>query len=481
MAPRMTESSYRPDPRTPELGPEFFDVVEPARFPRHILRFRNQRWAERVGLFALSDAQWTEHFARFVALPGNLPQPLALRYHGYQFRNYNPYLGDGRGFLFAQLRDPQDGRLLDLGTKGSGRTPWSRTADGRLTLKGGVREILATEMLEALGVYTSKTFSLFETGESLSRNDEPSPTRSSVLVRLSHGHIRFGSFERLAHDRNAAALFRLCDFTIEHYFPVLAQEQSAGPMRLFQAICTRAAALGAAWMAAGFVHGVLNTDNMNVTGESFDYGPWRFLPHLDPEFTAAYFDHSRLYAYGRQPETVRWNLERLADALSPLVPAAQLTRALIEYEARYLSELSARLLFRLGVTAKDPIADALLGSRLLCFLQKSRLPFDRLFFDWYGGELAAPRAQRSPHAAAYTGEAFTALRHSLAGRAPSRPQVLGDSYFRGPGPTTMHIDEVERVWEAIAARDDWTPLEEKIAAVRRLGELNGPPPPPPDL
>ena len=474
----MTESSYQPAPRTPELGSEFFDIVEPARFPHHILRFRNQRWAEHVGLGGLSDSQWTEHFARFVPLPANLPQPLALRYHGYQFRNYNPYLGDGRGFLFAQLRDPADGRLLDLGTKGSGRTPWSRTADGRLTLKGGVREILATEMLEALGVYTSKTFSLFETGESLSRNDEPSPTRSSVLVRLSHGHLRFGSFERLAHDRNAAALSRLCDFAIEHYFPTLAQSQHAGPMQLFAAICTRAATLCAAWMAAGFVHGVLNTDNMNITGESFDYGPWRFLPYLDPDFTAAYFDHSRLYAYGRQPATVRWNLERLADALSPLVPAAQLTRALIEYEARYLSELSARLLFRLGVAAKDPIADALLGARLLCFLQKSRLPFDRVFFDWYGGEPAAPRAQRSPHAAAYTGESFTAFRHALAGRAPSRPQVLEDSYFRGPGPTTMHIDEVERVWEAIAARDDWTPLEEKIATVRRLGQLTGPPPPP---
>lgn len=475
----MIAPSYKPDPRTPELGSEFFDHVEPARFPRHILRFRNQRWAERVGLDALTAAEWTEHFARFAPLPGNLPVPLALRYHGYQFRNYNPNLGDGRGFLFAQLRDPDDGRLLDLGTKGTGRTPWSRTADGRLTLKGGVREILATEMLEALGVYTSKTFSLFETGESLVRSDEPSPTRSSVLVRLSHGHIRFGSFERLAHNGNVAALGRLCDFTIEHYFPALAKEPSAGPAQLYARICARAAALCAMWMAAGFVHGVLNTDNMNVTGESFDYGPWRFLPHLDPSFTAAYFDHSRLYAYGRQPETVRWNLERLAEALSPLVPAAELARSLIDYEARYLSELSARLLWRLGVASKDPMSDALLGSRLLCFLQKSRLPFDRVFFDWYGGESAAPRAQRSPHAAAYTHAAFVAFRELLSGRAPTRPQVLTDSYFAGPGPVTMHIDEVERVWGAIAAQDDWTLLEQKVAEVRRLGALGGLPLPPP--
>ena len=125
-----------------------------------------------------------------------LPQPLALKYHGHQFQDYNPDLGDGRGFLFAQMREPGTGRLLDFGTKGSGQTPYSRFGDGRLTLKGGVREVLATTRLEALGVNTSKTFALIETGESLHRNDEPSPTRSSVMTRLSHGHVRIGSFQR---------------------------------------------------------------------------------------------------------------------------------------------------------------------------------------------------------------------------------------------------------------------------------------------
>ena len=182
-------------PRQPilDLGPAFYDVVTAADFPKAIPRFFNHRWAERVGL---GDVAWEKHFARFEPLPGNLPEPLALRYHGHQFRHYNPDLGDGRGFLFAQLRD-NSGRLLDLGTKGSGTTPWSRDGDGRLTLKGAVREILATEMLEALGANTSKTFSVIETGEQLHRGDEPSPTRSAVLVRLSHGHIRIGTFQRL--------------------------------------------------------------------------------------------------------------------------------------------------------------------------------------------------------------------------------------------------------------------------------------------
>ena len=197
---------FRPEQTHAALGAAFFDPVAAAAFPEARLRFRNDRWAARIGLDALTDADWIRHFGRFEPLPGSFPAPLALRYHGHQFRVYNPDIGDGRGFLFAQARDLADDRLLDLGTKGSGTTPWSRQGDGRLTLKGGVREILATEMLEALGVYTSKTLSLIETGEALTRGDEPSPTRASVLVRLSHSHIRIGTFQRFAayHDIDGA-------------------------------------------------------------------------------------------------------------------------------------------------------------------------------------------------------------------------------------------------------------------------------------
>ena len=192
---------YQPETTILSLGDAFYDRVTAAEFPKTILRFRNDRWAHAVGLGGLDDAGWVRHFGRFEPLPGNMPEALALRYHGHQFRMYNPDLGDGRGFLFAQLRD-NAGRLLDLGTKGSGQTPWSRFGDGRLTLKGGVREVLATEMLEALGARdTAKSFSLIETGEALHRGDEPSPTRSAVLVRLGHGHIRIGSFQRLAYLR----------------------------------------------------------------------------------------------------------------------------------------------------------------------------------------------------------------------------------------------------------------------------------------
>jgi len=292
---------YRPDPRYAALGAEFADPVRPAEFPMATIRFRNDRAAASVGLDTLDDEEWRAAFARFEPLPGNLRQPLAMRYHGHQFRHYNPDLGDGRGFLYAQLREAQTGRLLDLGTKGSGRTPWSRTADGRLTLKGGVREVLAAEMLQALGVPTSRAFSLIETGEQLHRGDEPSPTRSAVLTRLSFSHIRFGSFQRHAYLERPDLVRQLAEHVLQTYYPDLADE---GPAGLLRAVVGRSATLAARWMAAGFVHGVLNTDNLNLTGESFDYGPWRFLLYNDPGFTAAYFDETGLYAFGRQPEAV---------------------------------------------------------------------------------------------------------------------------------------------------------------------------------
>ena len=261
-----------PAPQTihTQLGPAFYDAVTPARFPRHILRYRNQAAADQIGLAGLSDDDFIDHFARFTPLPGTLAEPLALRYHGHQFGTYNPELGDGRGFLFAQYSERQTGRLLDLGTKGSGRTPYARTADGRLTLKGGVREVLATELLSALDVPTSQTFSLIETGEDLHRHDEPSPTRSSVLVRLSHSHIRIGSFQRLSYLGQTDNLELLLRHTVRHYYPDIDPDQDYEALILafLPAFALRVSDMVAGWMVAGFVHGVLNTDNFNITGKA---------------------------------------------------------------------------------------------------------------------------------------------------------------------------------------------------------------------
>ncbi|MBP6689588.1 MAG: YdiU family protein, partial [Hyphomonadaceae bacterium] len=376
---------YRPDPLFAKLGPEFADPVAPARFPQHVLRWRNQRWAERVGLGELSASEWEAHFARFEPLPDNMSAPLAMRYHGHQFRTYNPDIGDGRGFLFAQLRDGDD-RLLDLATKGSGQTPYSRFGDGRLTLKGGVREVLAAEMLEALGVYTSKPFSLFETGEALTRGDEPSPTRSSVLVRLGHSHIRFGSFQRLAFLERPDLIQVLVEHCCAAYYPQhLNLSGEARVAALFGEAVEANARLAGGWMAAGFVHGVLNTDNLNICGESFDYGPWRFVSVSDPTFTAAYFDETGLYAFGRQPEAVSWALAQLGGALSLVCSPALLETELKRFAHGYQVGLRDGVFGRLNLVEGALEADMAFLSDLFGWLTETRAGWDQFFFDWYCG------------------------------------------------------------------------------------------------
>lgn len=464
--------AYRPEPRFFALGPEFGDAVQAADFPETILRFRNDRAAASVGLDALNDAEWIAAFGRFGPLPGQ-PGPIAMRYHGHQFRTYNPDLGDGRGFLAGQMR-ADDGRLLDLGTKGSGKTPWSRGADGRLTLKGGMREVLAAEMLEALGVPTSRAFSLIETGENLERGDEPSPTRSAVLVRLSHSHIRFGTFQRAAYLGRKDQIETLVEHVRSLYHPQVAEGDAPG---LLAAIVAASARLTARWIAAGFVHGVLNTDNLNVTGESFDYGPWRFLPYYEPGFTAAYFDQFGLYAFARQPEAVFWNLTQLAGCLKLVAEAEPLTEALNGFGPAYIRELRAAFLARLGVRSLGEAADQRLLDATLALLRQGgeTIRWEPLFFDWFGGFASSERALRGPRAAAWQGEAFDAFRFALFEHEPDRPERLEHPMFAAREPEEMLIDEVEAIWAAIDAGDDWTPFEarlDRLAAARAAWSLD---------
>lgn len=466
---------YRAETLHERLGDSFFDKVAAACFPKHILRYRNQRWATRVGLDALTDDEWLAHFGRFAPLPGGLPQPLALRYHGHQFRVYNADLGDGRGFLFAQLRDCADARLLDLGTKGSGQTPWSRRGDGRLTLKGGLREVLATEMLEALGVDTSKTFSLIETGEALTRGDEPSPTRASVLVRLSHSHIRIGTFQRLAFHDDKPAIDRLLDYVCRHYFPAMA-DLPAQPRALafLEAVIARVARLGARYMAAGFVHGVLNSDNINVTGESFDYGPWRFAPTYDSQFTAAYFDETGLYAFGRQPAALGWNLSRLAECLLHLTGLEAAEKALTAFPDAIQREFRAALLERLALVSAGQEADARLAKAFVDFLIATRAPFEQAFFDWRGGLASTARADASASAALYQTPEFAPVRAALAEFAATPNARLDHPYFQRATPCTMLIDEVEAIWAPIAERDDWSALHAKLDEIALMRDAYAP-------
>ncbi len=460
--------NYKADPAFLTLGDGFGDEVDAARFPKAILRYRNDRAAAEIGLDTLTDEEWTAHCANFVQLPDNIPQPIAQRYHGHQFQVYNPDIGDGRGFLFAQMRD-RHGRLMDLGTKGSGRTPYSRSGDGRLTLKGGVREIMATEMLEALGAYTSRTFSIIETGESLMRGDEPSPTRSAVMVRLTHGNIRIGTFQRHAYYTDTDRLNTLVDYCLKYYFDTEMKGSDADKaLHFLHLVMEQVAKQAADLMAAGFVHGVLNTDNINITGEIFDFGPWRFLPRMELGFTAAYFDETGLYAFGRQPDALHWNIYQLGGALADICEEQALKDVLEPFPHLYLKALRSKLLARLGVKAKGDREDDALLTVINNFMLREKFPYERFFFDWYGGMASRCRADASPEAARYNAD--KELIPALTAYEPARKNALDHDYFRGNAPCTMLIEEVEDIWSHIAERDDWQPLHDKIAAIRHMGE-----------
>jgi uncharacterized protein YdiU (UPF0061 family) len=315
-------------------------------------------------------------------------------------------------------------------------------------------------MLEALGVNTSKTFALFETGEQLERGDEPSPTRSAVLTRLSHGHIRIGTFQRLAFAGDVENINKLVRYCLENlYSEQPSPDDAANALRLFELVSSATAKLAASYLAAGFVHGVLNSDNISITGESFDYGPWRFTPEWDPDFTAAYFDHYGLYSFGRQPEAIHWDLAQLAACLSLVAEAPPLSDLLNGWGGRFEDALVAAMVARLGV-APGP-NDREVAAALIKALATRAQPIDRVFFDWRGG--------RDRGASAYPAEEFRELARLLAGRAkaPSHP------YWSDAAPCSMHIEEVEAIWSAIAERDDWRPFEDKVRAVRRMGEAMG--------
>ncbi len=448
------------------LGGDYADPVSAAEFPKHILRWRNDALLPTLGVAptAVSDTDFLEAFGEFA----HAPQPfLALRYHGYQFQQYNPALGDGRGFLYGQVRG-SDNLLYDLGTKGSGRTPYSRGGDGRLTLKGGIREIIAAEALQRLGVRTSRCLSLVETGEQLWRGDEPSPTRSSVMIRMQRSHIRFGTFERLHYLQRKDLIAILLDHVIEHYYSHL-QADSDRYAHFYAELVQRVAELAAQWMSAGFCHAVLNTDNMAITGESFDYGPFAFIETYDPTFTAAYFDHSGLYAYANQPGICQQNLQLLQRPLALVIAPADLETGLETFADHFEQHYRQCLLRRLGFapTASDTATQVL---RLtLQFLKESQVSYSGFF-----AQLAAEFAANWREDVRYILPAIAPRHESLANLWQQWRIAYFNLLLETPGTDIPQIQQrlqdanpqtvpvrplIEAAWEAITETDSWTEFQ----------------------
>ncbi|MFZ3229473.1 MAG: YdiU family protein [Pseudobdellovibrio sp.] len=447
-----------------QLGTKFYDEATPAKFPDKKLRY----WNSSIPINIEKDRLWD-----FAPLANNLPNPLALRYHGHQFQNYNPDLGDGRGFLYAQFL--MDQQWYDLGTKGSGQTLYSRRGDGRLTLKGAVREALATEQLESLGVRTSKTLAIYETGENLERNDEPSPTRSAVLTRFNLGHIRIGTFQRLAYLNELDAIKKLTSYCLHFYYQKenellkSTEDELLIASTFLRSVCEKNAELVAEVMMAGFTHGVLNTDNINISGELFDYGPYRFMPNYNPLFTAAYFDHNGLYAFGRQPQTFLWNLHQLGGCLKRAYPDLPYEEILENFGEYFNSVLQKKFLSRLNLICADMELVAETISLFFQLMEENKLLFEQTFFDFHSFSLS--RIQNSVQKQFYTGPIFIALLKKLEQMKIHDLEKANHTYFSKEKPSTLLIDEIESIWNFIDKNDDWSLFENKLQSIRAMRGL----------
>jgi uncharacterized protein YdiU (UPF0061 family) len=239
---------------------------------------------------------------------------------------------------------------------------------------------------------------------------------------------------------------------------------------LLREVVRATAELAASWMAAGFVHGVLNTDNMVVTGESFDYGPWRFLPYSDPSFTAAYFDETGLYSFGRQPSAALWNLSQLATCLTLVCEAGPLEAELNRFEPEYRAAFRRRMLAALGLQSLSEDRDLELLKALFAWMGATLVSWPQVFFDWFCGPASEARSENSPLAQLYREDAFDPVRRAVMEHTPARPERLAHAYFAASSPVSLLIDEVEALWEAIGGADDWGPFYRHMERINTARE-----------
>ncbi len=323
-------------------------------------------------------------------------EPMAMCYGGHQFGHWAGQLGDGRAISLGEAINA-GGERWELQLKGAGPTPYSRSADGRAVLRSSIREFLCSEAMHHLGVPTTRALSVVTTGEDVLRdmfydgNAQLEP--GAVVCRVAPSFIRFGNFEIATARGDEALLRQLADFTIARDFPHIAGDAPDRYARWFHDVCTRTATMIVHWMRVGFVHGVMNTDNMSILGLTIDYGPYGFLDDFDPHWTPNTTDAmGRRYRYSQQPAIAQWNLERLADALRPLFADIEPLKAGIEaYIAQFNAEYRAMLAAKFGFPAFDATHEAIAqeGLGILADVEGDHTLFFRALTDWQG---AVPEA-----------------------------------------------------------------------------------------
>ena len=296
------------------LPEHFFARLSPTPVVKPRLIKFNELLAAELGVDTrgLEPEELAAIFSGNVIPPG--AEPIAMAYAGHQFGNFVPQLGDGRAILLGEVVD-RNGERRDVQLKGAGRTPFSRRGDGRATLGPVLREYLVSEAMHALGIPTTRALAAVSTGEPVFR-DRQLP--GAVLTRVASSHIRIGSFQYFAARGDVEAVERLSGYAIDRHFPE-ARDSERPILALLQIVVERQASLVARWMHVGFIHGVMNTDNTALSGETIDFGPCAFIDSHDPATTFSAIDELGRYAYGKQPTIAQWNLARFAETLVPLL------------------------------------------------------------------------------------------------------------------------------------------------------------------
>ena len=370
------------------LSKDFHSRLTPTPLPEPYLVSFNAEAATLLDLSAeqAGRADFNEYFVGNRLLPGS--EPLAALYAGHQFGHYVQQLGDGRAILLGEIKN-RAGECWELQLKGAGQTPYSRNADGRAVLRSSIREYLCSEAMHGLGIPTTRALCIVGSDEEVYRERIET---AAVVTRLAPSHVRFGSFEVFYYRRQHEQLARLADYVIARHFPQL-EGQGDRHARFYEEVLVRTAQLMAHWQAAGFAHGVMNTDNMSILGLTFDYGPFGFMENYDSGFVCNHSDHHGRYAFDQQPNIGLWNLAALAQSLTPLVPEQALNEMLNTYHGIYRTHFAGLMQQKLGlVEAQED--DIELVRSLLGLMQTSRLDYSNLFRS-LGGFDTSPDARNA--------------------------------------------------------------------------------------
>jgi len=392
--------------------------------------------------------------------------PVAQAYSGHQFGGFSPRLGDGRALLLGEVLDVHT-RRRDLHLKGSGRTPYARGGDGKAAVGPMLREYVISEAMHALGIPTTRALAVVATGEDVMRE---TALPGAVLVRVAASHVRVGTFQYAAAHGDTALVRRLADYAIARHHP-RALEADDRYLAFYEAVVDAQASLIARWMNVGFIHGVMNTDNMTISGESIDYGPCAFMDALDPATVFSSIDHGGRYAYGNQPAIAQWNLARLGETLLPLLgdeqttAVAAATEVLQSFSHRYDAYWLAGMQAKLGLTDGAGEDEALIED-MLALMQAQRVDFTSCFRALSASVLGDRAPARSLFTEPAPLDAWSTRWHAQLSAQPADPQAIAEAMDHV---NPVYIARNHHVEDALAAATagDLQPFQRLVEVLAR--------------